>query len=57
MWSRTRIVRHGVKGGANSIRLRARGLRPGRYRVLLTAFDRVGNPSVSRSLPLRIVRR
>jgi DNA-binding beta-propeller fold protein YncE len=57
MWSRTRIVRHGVKAGANSIRLRARGLRPGRYRLLLTAFDRVGNASVPRSLPLRIVRR
>jgi DNA-binding beta-propeller fold protein YncE len=57
MWSRTRIVRHGVKGGANSIRLRSRGLRPGRYRLLLTAFDRVGNASAPRSLPLRIVRR
>jgi DNA-binding beta-propeller fold protein YncE len=57
MWSRTRMVRHGVRAGTNSIRLRARGLRPGRYRLLLTAFDRVGNASMPHSLPLRIVRR
>jgi sugar lactone lactonase YvrE len=55
-WSPTRLVRHGGGAGANAVLLRARGLRPGRYRLLLRAVDGVGNASAQRRLPLRIVR-
>jgi DNA-binding beta-propeller fold protein YncE len=55
-WKQKRLVTHTGAAGANAIRLRARGLRPGRYRLLLTATDAVGNPSAERLLPLRIVR-
>ncbi|MGH2799084.1 MAG: hypothetical protein ACRDM0_15750, partial [Thermoleophilaceae bacterium] len=41
--------------GANAIRLRARGLRPGRHLLVLRAVDAVGNPSAPRKLPLRVV--
>jgi DNA-binding beta-propeller fold protein YncE len=55
-WTRARLVTHAGAAGANAIRLRARGLRPGRHRMLLTAVDAVGNPSAQRLLPLRVVR-
>jgi DNA-binding beta-propeller fold protein YncE len=55
-WNRKRLVTHTGAAGANAIRLRARGLRPGRYRLVLTAVDAVGNASAERLLPLRVVR-
>jgi sugar lactone lactonase YvrE len=51
-----KTLSHAGAAGANSIRLAARGLLPGRYRLLLTAVDGVGNASARRTLPLRVVR-
>ena len=42
--------RRSGSAGQNGIALRARGLRPGRYRVVLTAADGVGNRSPRRTL-------
>jgi sugar lactone lactonase YvrE len=55
-WVPVRALGHAGAAGANSIRLRSRGLRPGRYRLVLTAVDAVGNASARRTLPLRVVR-
>jgi DNA-binding beta-propeller fold protein YncE len=55
-WVRKRSLNHAGAAGANAIRLRALGLDPGRYRLVLTAVDGVGNPSAARLLPLRVVR-
>jgi sugar lactone lactonase YvrE len=55
-WVAVREIDHAGAAGANSIRVRARGLRPGRHRLVLTAVDAVGNPSARRTLPLRVVR-
>jgi hypothetical protein len=55
-WSRARTIRRAADAGQNGIVLRARGLRPGRYRVVLTATDEVGNRSARRALTLRVVR-
>jgi DNA-binding beta-propeller fold protein YncE len=55
-WLRQRVRTHAGDAGANAIRLRARGLRPGFHRVVLSAVDGVGNPSAPRMLPLRVVR-
>ncbi len=55
-WTRARHVRRAATAGRNGIALRARRLRPGRYRVVLTATDAVGNVSLRRTLGLRIVR-
>jgi DNA-binding beta-propeller fold protein YncE len=55
-WFRRRDLNHAGVAGANAIRLRARGLRPGFYRLVLTAVDAVGNPSAPRMLSLRVVR-
>ncbi len=46
----------GRRGRANAYLLRARGLRPGRYRLLLSAVDAVGNRSAQRRRPFRVVR-
>jgi DNA-binding beta-propeller fold protein YncE len=54
-WSRKRAIDHAGAAGENAIRLRARGLRPGRYRLVLSAVDGVGNASVPRQAPLRVV--
>ena len=54
-WSRKRAIDHAGTGGENAIRLRARGLRPGLYRLVLSAVDGVGNASVPRQAPLRVV--
>jgi hypothetical protein len=54
-WSRVRALRRSASAGDNGITLRARGLRPGRYRVTLTAADAVGNRSPRRALALRVV--
>jgi sugar lactone lactonase YvrE len=56
IWPLARSVARDAPAGPSSMRLRARGLRPGRYRLLLSAADAVGNPSARRSLPLRVVR-
>jgi hypothetical protein len=55
-WFRRRELHHAGAAGSNAIRLRARGLRPGFYRLVLTAVDGVGNPSAPRMLALRVVR-
>jgi flagella basal body P-ring formation protein FlgA len=55
-WSTARTIRRAATGGQNDITLRARGLKPGRYRVVLTATDEVGNRSPRRTLGLRVVR-
>jgi hypothetical protein len=36
--------------------MRARGLKPGRYRLVLTAADEAGNRSPRRAIGLRVVR-
>jgi DNA-binding beta-propeller fold protein YncE len=55
-WSVARTIRRSARAGRNGITLRARGLRPGRYRVVLRAVDKVGNRSSRRALELRVVR-
>jgi sugar lactone lactonase YvrE len=57
IWSRARSIDHAGAAGENAIRLRARGLRPGRFRLVLNAVDGVGNPSAPRAAPLRVVAR
>ena len=55
-WSRVRTITRVLTAGEHGIRVRARGLRPGRYRTVLSATDRVGNRSPRRTLGLRVVR-
>jgi DNA-binding beta-propeller fold protein YncE len=55
-WTRVRLIRKPAVPGANSVRIRSRGLRPGRHRVVVDATDVAGNRSISRSLRLRVVR-
>jgi sugar lactone lactonase YvrE len=55
-WTRQRVLSHAGAAGANAIRLRARGLRPGHHRLVLSAVDAVGNRSAPRLLALRVVR-
>jgi DNA-binding beta-propeller fold protein YncE len=57
IWSRARSISHAGAAGENAIRLRARGLRPGLYRLVLNAVDGVGNASAPRMAPLRVVPR
>jgi hypothetical protein len=54
-WTRAREIRHAGAAGENAIRVRSRGLRPGLYRMTLSAVDGVGNVSAPRLAPLRIV--
>jgi sugar lactone lactonase YvrE len=42
--------------GANTLRLRARGLRPGSYRLSVRARDAVGHEATQRKLRMRVVR-
>jgi sugar lactone lactonase YvrE len=42
--------------GANSLRLDARGLRPGSYRLSVEAIDAVGHEATTRRLRMRVVR-
>jgi sugar lactone lactonase YvrE len=55
-----RCVRRSLKKlgrpGANTLRLRARGLRPGSYRVSVGARDAVGHEATKRTLRVRVVR-
>jgi DNA-binding beta-propeller fold protein YncE len=55
-WQEMRVLTHDGAAGANAVRLSARGLRPGRYRLVMTAEDQVGNLSAERRLQLRLVR-
>jgi DNA-binding beta-propeller fold protein YncE len=54
-WSPVRTLRRSGSAGQNRTALRARGLRPGRYRLTLTATDAVGNRSQRRALAFRVV--
>jgi len=54
-WTRERVINHAGAAGENGIRLRARGLRPGFHRLVLSAVDGVGNASAPRLAPLRVV--
>jgi hypothetical protein len=55
-WSRARTIKRSLPAGGNGIAMRARGLKPGRYRLVLTAADEVGNRSPRRAIGLRVVR-
>jgi DNA-binding beta-propeller fold protein YncE len=55
-YSRARTLRRAGIAGENAIALRARGLRPGRYRITVSAVDAVGNRSAPRRLSMRIVK-
>jgi parallel beta helix pectate lyase-like protein len=44
-----------VTAGANRLRLRTRGLKPGRYRLLAVAVDLTGNRSARSRIPFRIL--
>jgi hypothetical protein len=44
----------GGREGTNRVRLRARGLRPGLYRVVLVATDAAGNRSLERTVRVRV---
>jgi hypothetical protein len=55
-WSSARTIRRSLKAGPNRLTVRGRGLAPGRYRLVLTATDEVGNLSPRRALGLRVVR-
>jgi hypothetical protein len=52
-----RTLRRAGHAGSNKIVLRSRGLKPGRFKVSLTAVDEVGHRSLSRGLWLRVVKR
>ena len=54
--SRARVFNRAARAGANSVLIKAKGLRPGSYRVGFTATDAVGNEATERSLALRVVR-
>jgi sugar lactone lactonase YvrE len=55
-WTRARTIKRSLRAGDNRVTVRARGLRPGRYRMVLSASDEVGNRSPRRTLALRVVR-
>ena len=56
VWSRARTIKRSLRAGRSGITVRARGLEPGRYRLVLTAADKAGNRSPRRTLGLRVVR-
>ncbi len=56
-WVRARTIKRAGGTGENGIALRARGLKPGHFRVVVSAVDEVGHRSPSRALRLRILRR
>jgi DNA-binding beta-propeller fold protein YncE len=56
LYTRARTIGRAATVGENAIPLRARGLRPGRYRITVRAVDQVGNRSAPRRLSLRVVR-
>jgi hypothetical protein len=54
--SDVRVLTKAGRRGPNSLRVRARGLRPGRYRLTFGATDAVGHEATKRTLALRVVR-
>ena len=54
--SPVRVLTKAGRAGANRLRVRARGLRPGRYRLLVDATDAVGHQATQRTLELRVLR-
>jgi PKD domain len=56
VWVRAKSLRRAGQRGENGIALRTRGLKPGHFRVVLTAVDEVGHRSPSRALRLRVVK-
>jgi PKD domain len=56
VYTRARTIRRSGRAGANAIALRARGLKPGSYRITVRATDAVGNRSAPRHLRIRVVR-
>ena len=50
------VLRADGKAGANSVRYRARGLRPGRHRLSLVATDAAGNRSAAARVTVRVSR-
>jgi hypothetical protein len=54
--SQVRALRKAGRPGANSLRIRSRGLAPGSYRLVVTATDAVDHRSTPRVLGLRVVR-
>jgi hypothetical protein len=52
-----RVLTKDGRTGVNTLRVSARGLRPGRYRLLIEATDAVGHDATPRRLGLRVVRR
>jgi hypothetical protein len=55
-WARARTITRRESAGSNGIKLRGRGLKPGHYRVVLTAVDAVGHRSSPRTMRLRVTR-
>jgi DNA-binding beta-propeller fold protein YncE len=55
-WARVRKIRRQETAGSHAIKLRGRGLKPGHFRVVLTAVDAVGHRSSPRAMRLRVVR-
>ncbi len=51
------VFKRDGRAGMNSLLLRARGRRPGSYRLVIEAVDAVGHEATPRRLGLRIVRR
>jgi hypothetical protein len=56
VWVRAKSMRRAGQRGENGIALRTRGLKPGHFRLVLTAVDDVGHRSPSRALRLRVVK-
>jgi sugar lactone lactonase YvrE len=54
--SHVRVLKRPGRRGLNRLRLRARGLRPGSYRLSVEARDAVGHQATERRLRLRVVR-
>jgi hypothetical protein len=52
----SRVLAKTGRRGANRLRIRARGLRPGRYRLTFEATDAVGHEATPRTLRLRVAR-
>jgi sugar lactone lactonase YvrE len=55
VWVRAKKLERAGRIGENDIALRTRGLKPGHFRLVLTAVDEVGHRSPSRALRLRVV--
>jgi hypothetical protein len=56
VWARARTIKRAESAGSHGIKLRGRGLKPGHFKVVLTAVDAVGHRSSPRTLRLRVTR-